>query len=80
METYETTALYAAAALYANGARLEAVTHNDAGRRVFIFSDPNGDLRDLENAYWRGTLPTVQPRAYVDALVKVRDKMYAAAR
>ncbi len=80
MKVYETTAMYAAAALVAAGGKLVGTAQDDRGKTIFRLEDLDGTLTDFERRYWRGTLPDVQPRVYVDALMQVRDSLYQAQR
>jgi hypothetical protein len=75
--TFKTRNLYAAAALHASGRPLHSVTIEDDGKRAFWFEDRDRGCADLELRYFLGTLPPMQPRDVLDALLTVRRAMYA---
>lgn len=77
---YTTTNMYLAAGLVANGHSLAATDRGPGTLVFFRFTDPDGALAGVEQAYWGRTMPAVQPHAYVTALMLVRDSMYSAQR
>jgi hypothetical protein len=70
--------LYAAAGVCAAGGHYLGAALGDEGKAQFDFADPDGRIAELERAYFRRSLPAVQPANYVDCLMRLRDDMRRA--
>ena len=67
--------LYVAAALCAHGADYQGSATGRGGRAIFRFADPDDALYGLQQAYFRGQFPPIQPVAFVTKLMELRDQM-----